>query len=46
MIRYNRTYFKPKTGGKKRYPVDELVGIEPRKHYPMFLKSISSIPWI
>lgn len=28
-IRYKRTYFKPKHGGKRRYLVDELVGIKP-----------------
>jgi len=26
-IRYTRTYFKPKMGGKRQYLVDELVGI-------------------
>ena len=29
MIRYNRTYFKPKNGGKREYLVDKIVGIEP-----------------
>jgi hypothetical protein len=28
-IRYNRTYFKPKGEGSRRYLVDEIVGIEP-----------------
>jgi hypothetical protein len=28
-IRYNRTYFKPKAGGKRKYLVDELVGLKP-----------------
>jgi hypothetical protein len=28
-IRYKRTYFKPKQGGKRKYLVDELVGIKP-----------------
>lgn len=28
-IRYKRTYFKPKHGGKRKYLVDELVGIKP-----------------
>ena len=28
-IRYNRTYFKPKSGGKRKYLVDEFVGIKP-----------------
>lgn len=28
-IRYNRTYFKPKSGGKRKYLVDEIVGINP-----------------
>ena len=28
-INYERTYYKPKTGGKRRYLVDELVGIKP-----------------
>lgn len=28
-IRYNRTYFKPKNGGKRTYLVDEIVGIKP-----------------
>ncbi len=28
-IRYNRTYFKPKNGGKRGYLVDELVGLKP-----------------
>ncbi len=28
-ITYNRTYFKPKAGGKRKYLVDELVGIKP-----------------
>lgn len=29
MMKYNRTYFKPKAGGKRSYLVDEMVGIEP-----------------
>ena len=29
MIRYNRTYFKPKNGGKREYLVDKIGGIEP-----------------
>ena len=28
-IRYNRTYFKPKGEGSRKYLVDEIVGIEP-----------------
>ncbi len=28
-IRYNRTYFKPKKEGKRKYLVDEIVGINP-----------------
>lgn len=28
MISYNRTYFKPKRGGKRKYIVDKLVGID------------------
>lgn len=28
-IRFNRTYFKPKAGGKRKYLVDELVGLQP-----------------
>ena len=28
-IKYNRTYFKPKSGGKRKYLVDELVGLKP-----------------
>jgi hypothetical protein len=28
-IRYERTYFKPKRQGKRRYLVDEIVGISP-----------------
>ena len=28
-IRYTRTYFKPKKGGKRKYLVDEMFGIEP-----------------
>lgn len=28
-ITYNRTYFKPKDGGKRKYLVDELVGLKP-----------------
>lgn len=27
-IRYNRTYFKPKKGGKRKYLLDEIVGID------------------
>lgn len=27
-IRYNRTYFKPKKGGKRNYLVDEIAGID------------------
>jgi hypothetical protein len=30
-IRYSRTYFKPKHGGKRKYLVDELVGIKPHE---------------
>ena len=30
-IRYNRTYFKPKDGGKRKYLVDEIVGIKPHE---------------
>lgn len=30
-IRYNRTYFKPKGGGKRKYLVDEIVGIKPHE---------------
>lgn len=29
MIKYKRTYFKPKKGGKRRYLVDDIVGIAP-----------------
>ena len=29
MIKYNRTYFKPKKGGKRRYLVDDIVGVGP-----------------
>ncbi|HHW32497.1 MAG TPA: ISLre2 family transposase [Clostridiaceae bacterium] len=28
-IRYSRTYFKPKEGGKRQHLVDKIVGIEP-----------------
>lgn len=28
-IHFNRTYFKPKAGGKRRYLVDDLVGLKP-----------------
>ncbi|NLY49282.1 MAG: ISLre2 family transposase, partial [Clostridiales bacterium] len=28
-IKYERTYFKPKGEGKRRYLVDEIVGIKP-----------------
>jgi hypothetical protein len=30
-IRYNRTYFKPKGGGERKYLVDEIVGIKPHE---------------
>ncbi|NMA01955.1 MAG: ISLre2 family transposase [Clostridia bacterium] len=30
-IRYKRTYFKPKQGGKRKYLVDELAGIKPHE---------------
>jgi hypothetical protein len=29
IIRYNRTYFKPKKEGSRKYLVDEIVGINP-----------------
>jgi hypothetical protein len=28
-IKYRKTYFKPKSGGKRRYLLDDIVGIEP-----------------
>lgn len=28
-LRYNRTYYKPKRGGKRKFLVDEIVGIKP-----------------
>lgn len=30
-IRYSRTYYKPKSGGKRQYLVDSIVGINPHE---------------
>ncbi len=30
-IRYGRTYFKPKSGGMRKYLVDEIVGLKPHE---------------
>lgn len=30
-IQYSRTYYKPKSGGKRRHIIDELVGVRPHE---------------